>query len=266
MRTPSRGLWSYRGHVRLIGVDWAASDEAKRGIALAELDAAGQITLVEVCTGTRDEPAATRLSSWLATPGEVIVGIDAPLGWPRDLAAQLFTHRAGESLGAATDAARFFDRAADRYVARVYRKKPLSVGADLIARTAFSALALVAELRQHHEIEFGWEPPTSGKRVFLEVYPAATLGVLLGEKLPPYKKPEDGQARARLTDLLATHITMTRKQRALTIASDHRLDAVACVLAAADFAAGRCPGPPAELEELARHEGWIWIREPRVAP
>jgi predicted RNase H-like nuclease len=256
--------------MRLIGVDWAASDESKRGVALAEWSGGGKLTLVEVDSGTRERAAVSRLGAWLEPPGEVIVGIDAPLGWPRGFAERIAGHRAGEPLGGKEEGARFFDRETDRRVAAMYKKKPLSVGADLIARTAFSALALVAELRERHPLSLGWAPPPrgSGERVFLEVYPAATFATLLGpgERVPPYKKPEERAARARLTEVLAAHVTMTTKQRALAEASDHRLDAIACTLAAADFAAGRCPAPPAELEELARHEGWIWIREPRVGP
>ena len=247
---------------RLIGIDWAASDEAKRGLALADLDERGGVTLREVCSGTKLRDAVSCLREWLAPPGAVILGIDAPLGWPRDFAARIAAHRAGESLGERNEAARFFDRATDRHVTQTHRKKPLSVGADLIARTAFSALALVAELREHHALTLGWAPPGDGERIFLEVYPAATFGALSKGKVPPYKKPSDSAARAGLTALLGRHVKTKPAHRALMTTSDHLLDAVACTLAAADFAVGRCPGPPAEIEELARHEGWIWVREP----
>lgn len=41
------------------------------------------------------------------------------------------------------------------------------------------------------------------------------------------------------------------------------LDAVVCLLAAADFLAGACP-PPEHLDR-ARKEGWIWVGRPRRA-
>ena len=249
--------------LRLIGVDWAASDEAKRGLALAELDARGDLTLLEVGSGTRERRATERIAAWLSpeqAPGEVVVGIDAPLGWPRVFAAGIATHRAGESLGAQTHAAEFFDRVADRHVHRVYGKKPLEVGADRIARTAFSALALVAELRRHRPLAMGWAPPTKGEAVVIEVYPAATLRTLVGGRTPPYKKIEQVAARTALAAVLAEHVTMSSKQRALAVSSDHLLDAIACTVAAADFVTGRAQGPTPELADLARQEGWIWIR------
>ncbi len=251
--------------MKLIGVDWAASDEAKRGLALAELDARGDLTLLEVGSGARERLAEARIGEWLAaipTSESALVGIDAPLGWPRALARGLADHRAGESLGAQETAAELFDRAADRHVHRTYGKKPLEVGADRIARTAFSALALIAALRRHHRLDIGWAPPLPGERLILEVYPAATLRILAGGRTAPYKRPEQLAARRELTAVLAEHVGMTRKQRALAESSDHLLDAIACCVAAADFAAGRCPGPPAELGERARHEGWIWVRRP----
>jgi hypothetical protein len=38
------------------------------------------------------------------------------------------------------------------------------------------------------------------------------------------------------------------------------LDALVCVLAGADFLAGRAMPP--EDEQLAQKEGWIWVRRP----
>lgn len=248
--------------MHVIGVDWAASDETKCGLALAELNDEGSLVVVELLTG-REAPerrSAPQVVAWLRHHPDAVLSIDAPLGWPARLADGVAAHVAGEPLGLMADASAFFTRATDRFIQQQLRKSPLEVGADRIARTAFSALCLIRELREATglPLRMAWDP---GERGILEVYPAATLKVLaLGTKIPPYKKPEQHDARRAIAALLANHVRFTTAQRQRAIDSDHLLDAILCTLAGADFERRYAMPPPPEARELARREGWIWVR------
>jgi hypothetical protein len=248
--------------VHVIGVDWAASDETKCGLALAELHDDGALVVLELLTG-REAPekrSAPQIIAWLRRHPDALLAIDAPLGWPARLADGVAAHVAGEPLGLMADASAFFTRATDRFIQQQLRKSPLEVGADRIARTAFSALCLIRELRDATglPLPMAWE---AGERGVLEVYPAATLKVLApGTKVPPYKKPEQHDARRSITTLLADHVRFDDAQRQRAIGSDHLLDAILCTLAGADFTSRRAMSPPADHRDLARREGWIWVR------
>ncbi len=256
--------------MHVIGIDWAASDEAKCGLALGELRDGAAVEIVELITG-REAPrrrSAPQVARWLGAHPDALVAIDAPLGWPSNLARAVATHLAGEPLGTMGDAPTFFNRETDRFVRRELRKSPLEVGADRIARTAFSALALVGELREQTglPLRLAWG---SDERGVLEVYPAATLKVIAaGRKLPPYKKTEQADARREIVGILGEQVRWTPEARARSVGSDHLLDAVVCVVAGADFARGLAVSPPEALRESARREGWIWVRKlgPAGAP
>jgi predicted RNase H-like nuclease len=248
--------------VHVIGIDWAATEEAKCGLALGDLRGDGSLEILELLTG-RQAPgrrSAAQVAGWLKQYPDSLVAIDAPLGWPSNLARAVSAHVAGEPLGTMADAPKFFTRETDRFVHREFKKSPLEVGADRIARTAFSALCLVSELRDATglPLRMAWKPAERG---VLEVYPAATLkAIARGWKLPPYKKPEQADARREIVNVLADHVEATAAQLDRAVGSDHLLDAIVCALAGADFALRRAMEPPAELCDHARREGWIWVR------
>ena len=190
-----------------------------------------------------------------------VLAIDAPLGWPRALGSVLPAHRAGQLL--AGDPNLLFRRLTDREVQREHRLTPLDVGADRIARTAVAALQLLVALRRRLgcEIPLLWSPRAAGVGA-IEVYPAATL-TARGHSRIGYKK--DPALRRALIDALASELGITAKapQAAEMQARDHGLDAALCVLAGADFLAGRARGPDPAQRETAEFEGWIWVRTPR---
>ena len=194
------------------------------------------------------------LAGWLATrPG--VVAIDAPLGWPAPM-HRLATHTAGAPIEAAPND--FFRRETDRHIQRTFGKTPLDVGADRIARTAHSALATLAAVRERIPIELGWTPgAVEGVRA-IEVYPAATL-LSRGLSSRGYKRADAGARRAEILDELAVRCPPAVRDAAT--ASDHVLDAILCCVAAADYATGAAIPP--DDAELARQEGWIWVRPPR---
>jgi predicted nuclease with RNAse H fold len=243
------------GGVRLIGID-CATDPAKVGLALGHWEA-GRISLVAAGPGGTANRMQTTLVSWLAEALEpVLVAVDAPLGWPAALGDGLAQHVAGLPLrGRAHD---LFRRETDRFLQRTLRKTPLDVGADRIARTAHAALGLLGELGQAlgHPVPLAWDPGTLAPRSALEVYPAATLAV---HGLPDrgYKAPDQRPAREAILAGLRTRMDLSIDAAPLLAQADV-LDAVVCLRAAADFLEGVCC-PPEDLE-LARKEGWIWVR------
>jgi predicted RNase H-like nuclease len=245
--------------MHIIGVDWAATDEAKCGLALARHEG-DALEVIELLTGREaSEKSSGRIARWIDEDTDVLVAIDAPLGWPRALMRAVASHRAGEPLGTMKDAATFFSRETDRHVRKVYGKTPLEVGADRIARTAFSALALVATLRARAKLDVAWRPDERG---VIEVYPAATLTALTAKKVEPYKKRDQVPERAKIVNELASHVTINASLRRRALEVDHLLDAVVCAVAGADFVSGKAIAPDDAQLELAQTEGWIWVRSP----
>lgn len=190
----------------------------------------------------------------------VLVAMDAPLGWPAALGGDLVGHRAGFSLPHGPD--QLFSRACDRMVWEQLRKKPLEVGANLIARTAHAALQLLQELRGSTGLELGlaWSPGLVPETPsVLEVYPAASRLVRGMSTREPY---------AELDLLRREGLTLSREVEATAHASGHVRDALACCLAAVDYLDDNVyrPGDPdLPLDctpEAALKEGWIWIRRP----
>jgi hypothetical protein len=53
---------------------------------------------------------------------------------------------------------------------------------------------------------------------------------------------------------------IARTAHAALLSTDHALDAVLCLLAAADFLRGHAVAPATSELERARREGWIWFR------
>src|SRR5262249_32957276 len=106
------------------------------------------------------------------------------------------------------------------------------------------------------DIPLAWEPSKSERVAAIEVYPAATL-IAHGIPIKGYKKKDNIAARqatiARLERLL-----LLPEDRARMEQSADALDAVVCVLAGHDFLREACFQP--RDTELARHEGWIWVR------
>lgn len=245
----------------IVGVDWAASDLGKCGLALATLSPAG-LSLEVVLTAAEAGGAAPVIAEWLSRDARALLAIDAPLGWPAGLSRGLARHEAGAVLGPASRAGAFFTRETDRSVRAAHGKIPLEVGADRIARTAYSALALLDDLRTRtrRPLDLAWSPADGG---VLEVYPAATLKeVSGGARLPPYKRPEDLPARRAIVKAVVREVQLSRAHVRRAHGSDHLLDAIACVVAGADFARGLATAPTEAQRSLARREGWIWVREP----
>ncbi len=243
----------------VIGVD-AASRPENTGLALVtrRLDGAFELSSVEPSCKHVDPVA--RIATWLEGATDALLAVDAPLGWPAALSDALTGHVAGMPLGDEPNL--LFRRMTDRRVHENVGKMPLEVGADRIARAARAALELLQRLRECLErpVELAWQCEDRGIRA-IEVYPAATMMALRG-KPPRYKGnvPDEASIRRGLLKELEGQIRVPANLVELAIERDHGFDAVVAAVAGVDFLRGICDPPvPSEIE-LARREGWIWVR------
>lgn len=216
------------------------------------------IVVRDTCICSEKRSAASTVVDWLkeAPAARCLLALDAPLGWPTDLAV-IANHSAGAPLDASRD--QMFRRDTDRFIKRRLGQQPLDVGADRIARTAHSALALLQEIRERtgEGVPLAWNPQFTSRIAAIEVYPAATLRARR-MRYAGYKKPAQAPERQLMVDVLSSAFTI--HDSTLAVAQADVLDAVVCVLAASDFLSGKCMPP--ETETSARREGWIWAIAP----
>jgi predicted RNase H-like nuclease len=236
----------------IIGVD-CATDPKNVGLACG-IWQEGKLRITDVTDGQAHAPEET-IWAWILRSEVCLLGLDAPLGWPQNFGRTLAEHGAGTPLR--KEANQFFRRETDRFVQRTFGKTPLDIGADRIARTALSALQLLDALSKKTgmAIPLAWDA-NFAKLAVIEVYPAGTLRA---GNVPSsaYKRPEHVETRAQLLSWLANEADLP-EDLSLPLEDPDALDAMICVLAGADFLAGKAY-PPSDLP-LARKEGWIWIR------
>lgn len=239
-----------------LGIDLAA-EPARTGVcrvrwsggAAEVLEARGDTPATR--TGPDDAPLDNAELLRLIA-GSDATGIDAPFGWPRRFVDALAAWSAQGTWPVPwePDARRDLRlRATDRWLAARpdQPRPPLSVAADTIAVCAMRACALLAAL------------PGPVDRVAgpcREVYPA---GALHAWAIPAGDYKRSTAAREQLLDRFAATVRIGAADRARCVASDHVFDALLCALVARAAATGRTIPPPAELEDLARAEGWIHL-------
>jgi hypothetical protein len=240
--------------VTLIGVD-CATDPRKVGLACAEWDGEAVRIIQTTAAGTHDRPVDI-VARWLPARGACLLALDAPLGWPEPFGRRLAAHRAGDPLPEPDRL--FFRREADRFIASKTGRRPLDVGAERIAHTALAALRLLAELgdRTGEIPPLAWDPRSLRRVSAIEVYPAATLR-MCGLPHAGYKEDVKAALRREILAGLGRLVTLPGDLSAAVGDADV-LDAMVCCLAGGDFLSGRAM-PPEDLD-LARKEGWIWVR------
>lgn len=252
--------------VRVIGID-CATKSRKVGVAFGNF-ADGVVAIESACVGSNigTWPKIVKaVAEAIRDAPQALLTLDAPLGWPASMGASLVGHTAGSTLDPTADL--MFLRETDTIITKV-AKKPLEVGANLIARTAHSALRRLNEIRKESgsALPLAWDSSSMAGAQVIEVYPAATL---LAHGLPDtgYKGTEAkhrGQ-RESLTNLLKQHKRLDgiRNEVSENMAkADHAVDAVICCLAAADFLCGDVIHPEPDRLPSAKKEGWIWVRKP----
>ena len=239
----------------IIGID-CATKPSKIGLALAHYDGRRAHLLECRPGGTDARPAITE---WIQSAGgPALLALDAPLGWPSALGAALNHHKAGDLLEGQPDI--LFSRETDRTVWREVGKRPLEVGANLIARTAHSALTLLRDVRGQTglAINLAWSPERPEQVTAIEVYPAATLAALHPNQVRYGHPPADRESTLGSLLQAFPSISGVETHRQMLLKNEHVFDAFVCVLAGLDFLEGRAQRPN-DLE-LARREGWIWVR------
>ena len=259
--------------VRVIGID-CATEARNVGVAFGHC-ADGAVTIESVRVGSKDWRWAHIVESVVqeirAAP-RVVLALDAPLGWPVSMGASLVEHTAGSPLKQA-DPDCMFQRQTDRLLQAKDRlgKKPLEVGANLIARTAHSALQRLSQIGESlgSALPLAWDSEHMEGRQVIEVYPAATL-LAHGLSDTGYKGSEPKHRRQR--EHLTAQLTKNEHLRGIAGVSlemqrtDHALDAVVCCLATADFLRGDAIPPDLKQVSLAKKEGWIWAKRKPARP
>lgn len=240
----------------IIGID-CATQPPNVGIALGVF-APEQTSVLEVRIASRDERPAAIICDWIRSKSPTLLAFDAPLGWPDALRNELVNHEAGEAFSAEPDA--MFQRYTDHDIRNRFGKKPLEVGANLIARTGHAALKLLSEVRREvaAPIPLAWQSGTPNELSAIEVYPAVTLRY---HRLPfsGYRKAPQREERRGLIEKLRDKIELPRDSAVMESSPD-ALDAAICVLAGMDFLLG--DSRPPRNKERAKREGWIWVPEP----
>jgi hypothetical protein len=246
------------GKVLIIGVD-CATDPKKVGLAYGLWDGTNGVVHEMAAAGKDQLPAAWISQRVMAHRRcACLLALDAPLGWPAAFGSALASHSAGQPIQ--TEPLNFFRRETDRFISRTVGRRPLDVGAERIARTALSALQLVAQVsnRLGMDIPLLWNAEMPCGMAALEVYPAAVLQVL-GLPASGYKEDAQEPVRSRILADLARQMSLPQ-DCSPALADADVLDALVCILAGMDFLAGRAM-PPEDLD-LAMKEGWIWVRQP----
>ena len=246
--------------MKIIGID-ASTIPTRTGLVRAIRTKSG-ISIECALRGSQENQVVDVVAKWLSQREPALIAIDSPLGWPEALAPALAGHLPGRRI--LTERRATFARMTERLAGARY-----VVGADKIAATAHASLELLACLRKRLmcEIPLAWTPGRVSEPSVIEVYPAATLKAhRLYEK--GYKTSEVARKKivAKLFEqkklFIAAH-NNAEKIRGELEASDHVLDAAVCVLAAADFLTSSVISP--DLRDLARREGWIWVRSEHAA-
>ena len=242
--------------MKIIGID-CATQKKNIGLSVATFEN-GRSYLHEAKTAKGPESVAENISDWIYRNDKVLIAIDAPLGWPVSLGNKLFAHAAGDYIDEESN--NMIRRMTDRFVKEKIGKQSLDVGADRIARTAHAALKMLGELREitNQELNLCWNPGDVYKTSVIEVYPAATMETynILNTG---YKDKNKISEREEILNDLKSHIDIDKSLEEALISNADILDSAICILAATDFLNKEVFMP--EDGDLAKKEGWIWVRE-----
>jgi hypothetical protein len=171
----------------------------------------------------------------------VLIAIEAPLGWPKQLAETLINHSAGMPIE--TPANAMFRRTTDVFISTEAQKDSARCrrGPNRSHR-----LRSIGHCRQSSRGT--WNANSAGvgadvsRVAAIEVYPAATL-VAHRIRSTGYKKPGRTEERHQIVEALHARLTIGESVPDLTQSAD-LVDAAVCVLAGADFLSGVRNEPP----------------------
>jgi predicted nuclease with RNAse H fold len=252
--------------VTVIGIDGAAQPK-RTGVAHVESRPSGPV--VREVTAWGEEI----VKGWcLGAVPRLLVAVDIPLGWPVD-SLSLAQHRAGQPV--ACDADRAFLRHTDRVLRehphlRDLDLRPMSIGADKIARASHATLRRIQSIRASlggaTVLPILLDQRPVNRPGLVEVYPAATLASMGLRPRGSYKK---GKSARRVRESIVKALRncgMTFEGEAADkcVESDHALDAVLCAVAGDHFLQGKCVVFESGQRALIEKEGWIWLLDPEA--
>lgn len=245
----------------IIGID-CATLASKTGLTFAEYGNK-RLEVRECMVADARIPIAQQVAGWLKPTETALLALDSPLGWPALLGTTLADHQAGISIHAKPN--ELFRRHTDEIVKMTLGKSPLEVGADRIARTAIAALSLLADLGilLRKNLSLAWEVRFDEGIRAIEVYPAGTLRAYQRMGFVADSGNADKDKRRLIAKMRKKGRVGFDKGNTKSIDNEHVLDSVICALAAIDFIEGHVIFPETDQErDLARKEGWIWVRDP----
>ncbi len=142
--------------MRLVGIDCATVNR-KTGLAFGDFSG-GIVTIEECLIADPVVGIADQIRQDYQKQCTVLIALDAPLGWPAAFGTNIYNHKAGRPI--LTDSDSLFRRATDLLIKERLKKVPLEVAANFIARTAVSALKLIADLSKLNNtiIPLAWKP------------------------------------------------------------------------------------------------------------
>ena len=245
----------------IIGID-CATLVSKTGLAFAEY-VDGRLEVRACMIADSRIPVAEQVVRWLKPTTSALLALDSPLGWPCSLGTTLADHKAGAAIYSKSN--ELFRRRTDEVVKAKLGKSPLEVGADRIARTAITALSLLADVGVMigKKIPLAWDARLDAGIRAIEVYPAGTLRAYQQMGFVSKSGNVDQDKRSLVAKMRKNGRLRFDKGNAKSIDNEHVLDSMLCALAATDFIEKRAIFPGTDKErELARKEGWIWVRDP----
>lgn len=240
------------GHV--VGIDLAASP-ATTGVVV--LRPTGRRWVAEAIESADDDVLVE------VVRGALVVGVDAPLGWPDAFVDAVSAHHDGRGWTAGPDRTLLRYRATDLATRDlVGGRLPLSVSTDLLGVVGLRTALL--QQRWAEEV-WGAPEPRDGTGCLVETYPAAAFAAW-GIDCAGYKHRSRVDAardvRVGIVETLQASCSAWLDLGAVTdraVDSDHVLDGLVCTLIAVACDRGATHPVPPELGDVARREGWIRV-------
>lgn len=246
--------------MRILGIDLAAQPRTTGCVVLGPSEQErGRWSAVELDGAADDD----RL---VAAAREVdVIGIDTPLGWPREFVAAVVAHEQFGPWPGRVDRSPLTHRMTDHAVVAAGQGRPLSVSADRIGSPAMRGALL-----QHRWVTEVWRAPEprDGSGRLVETYPAASLRAWEIDATG-YKRSGGAAAagaravRAGIVDQLRSALGGWLDVDSVaerSVASDHVLDGLLCCLTVVAAQAGVTTAPcDPDQVEAGRVEGWIHV-------
>lgn len=190
------------------------------------------------------------------------VGVDCPFGWPVDFVDAVVAHRSGapwpgRGRDQSDDRRLLRFRRTDEHVIATIGMNPLSASSSLLGVTTMRWAAVMDAIAGG-----GRAVDRSGGGRFAEVYPAAALKCW-GLPHGGYKGARNrAAALAQVMDAVLAEVpwlSFADDLERMCRTVDHAFDALIAALVARAVACRRTDGPPPEVMEEARSEGWIHL-------